>query len=399
MLKQRIYSWIAFDRSLQAVRGDSAAHSIHQLRFQLFEQGLTAVKVTSVVKPSRRDWQLPALIVVTRQLAMLLQAGLPLLDCLKMMAEEQPKPQWRYLINQIQRQVAEGVAFSQALAQYPQVFPPIFCELIKTAELTGDMALCCSKLLEQQEKSLALRQRVKKALRYPLFVLAVTLAVALLMLTVVLPEFAEIYRTFETPLPLFTQWVMATADMIKDYGIIAAVALVIIAGGYLHYFHSSPEWRRREQALMMSLPLMNTLLRAHCSASIFYSLSMTLRAGIVLSEGLGAAANAIGYDTYRRALFNIQNRIEQGEPFYSAVAECGLFSELSRRLIQMGETSGSLETILAKLAEIHENELNQITDNISQTLEPLLMTVLAGIVGSLVIAMYLPIFQLGNAIT
>lgn len=396
MTVQRIYSWRAFDHKQDIQRGDIASESIEKVRYQLIMQGMIPVQIKAGAKLSASVYSLSSLTVITRQLATMLQGGLPLINSLQLLAKDHPKPQWRYLLNAIQQEVAQGTPFSQVLTQYPGVFPPLFCELMQTGELTGELDLCCLTLAEQQEKSLKLQAKIKKALRYPLFILIVAIAVTLLMLTLVLPEFAEIYDSFNSPLPYFTQLIIALSDAIRAYGFVCLIFIVLTVGGYVKYCRLQPSWQEKEQRFILQIPLINNLLRTQYLARIFHTLSMTQRAGIILSDGLSAAANSANHFLYRQSVLNIKQKIEQGYSFYQAVVESGFFSELSCQLIQVGEESGSLDAMLAKLADIYTQEVESIAENLTQILEPLLMLILGGIVGSLVIAMYLPIFQLGN---
>lgn len=396
MNAQRLYLWQAYDNDQNMQQGETAGESADKVRFQLILQGLAPIRIKSGPTLSSAHWPLSSLMIVTRQLATMLRAGLPLINCLQLLAKGHPKPQWRYLLNQIQQQVAQGKPFSQVLGQYPNVFPALFCELMQTGELTGELDLCCLKLAEQQEKSLNLQKKIKKALRYPVFILVITVLVTLLMLIFVLPEFAAIYDGFDAPLPYFTQLIMSLSDLIRSYGIGSAAMASTIVLIYMKRYRPKPVWQRREQQLALKIPLVNKLLGISYLARIFHTLSMTQRAGITLSEGLSAAANSANHYLYQQAILLIKRKIEEGGSFYQAVTECEFFSDLSRQLIQVGEESGSLDIMLAKLADIYEQEAASTAESLTQTLEPLLMLILGLIVGSLVIAMYLPIFQLGN---
>lgn len=398
MKSQRLYFWQAYDNSQRLRKGETAGESAAKVRYELILQGLAPTKVKPGPSLSSAKWPLMSLTIVTRQLATMLQAGLPLINCLALLAKNHPKPHWRYLLNAIQLEVSQGKPLSSVIKQYPKVFPSLFCELIGTAELTGELDVCCLKLAEQQEKSLNLQKKIKKALRYPVFILIVAIVVTILMLVLVLPEFAQIYSSFDAQLPYFTQLIMVLSDLVRTRGL--GLVAVISAAGFLYakQFHTKALWRQREQRIALKIPLFNKLLNVHCLARIFHTLSMTQRAGITLSDGLNAAANSVTHYLYRQEVFAIRQKIEQGTSFYQAAGECKFFTDLSLQLIQVGEESGSLDVMLTKLAEIYEQEAASMAESLTQTLEPLLMLTLGVIVGGLVIAMYLPIFQLGNVI-
>lgn len=393
---QRIYSWQAYDNEQQLIKGELLATSIHSIKYQLITQGLMPVSVKAGPIWSDKHWSLSALVIVTRQLATMLQAGLPLVNSLQLIAQNHPKPQWRYLITQLQQQVEQGIPFSDVIKQYHSVFPPLFSQLIYTGELTGSLDICCLKLVEEQEKLLKQQAKIKKALRYPVFILCVAVIVMLLMLLLVLPEFAEIYSSFDAELPAFTQMVINLSELIMEYGVSFVVLITMTGLGYRYYFRQKTYWQEWEAKCALKLPIIKQILHVYYLARIFQVLSMMQQAGIVLSESLNAVANTTNHHLYRRALLDIKYKIEQGTPFHQAISECHYFSELSHQLIQIGEESGSLDSMLQKLADIYEQQVDETTEACTQILEPVLMLILAGIVGSLVIAMYLPIFQLGN---
>lgn len=396
MALQRLYLWQAYDEQQQFVKGESLASSPDQVKYQLITQSLIPVTVKAGPVWSEKHWSLSALVTVTRQLATMLQAGLPLVKSLQLVAQSHPKPQWRYVIRQIQLQVEQGTTFSDAIKQYPAIFPSLFCQLIYTGELTGTLDTCCLKLVEEQEKSLKQQAKIKKALRYPVFILCVAVIVTLLMLLLVLPEFAEIYSSFDAELPAFTQMVINLSELIMEQGIRFLVVTIMMILSYRYYFRRKSDWQKWEEKTVLKLPIVKQILHVHYLARMFQVLSMMQQAGIVLSESLQAVANTMNHHLYRQALLDIKYKIEQGFSFHHAISECDYFSDLSCQLIQIGEESGALDNMLQKLAEIYEQQVDETTEACTQTLEPMLMMVLAGIVGSLVIAMYLPIFQLGN---
>lgn len=392
MTYSRLYTWL----DIEGHSGEISANSVRHARQQLMVQGVIAVKIKLAVKLSRRQWQLAELSMITRQLATLLQAGLPLNHSLRLIASEHPLPAWRYILKQLQSQISQGKSFSSALAEYPQAFPALFRELISTGELTGKLDQCCFLLANQQEKRVRLQQKIRKALGYPLFVLAVALLVSLLMLILVLPAFTEIYQSFDAPLPYFTQCVIALSDAIQHHGLIGAILLSTLYGYYLNRLHPQQYWQAREQQIILQLPFCGKLIQTNILARVFRTLAMTQHAGIPLTNGIKSSANAAGNIHYYHSLIFTLRLIEQGTSLFSALHQQPLFPALACQLVRAGEESGMLDTMLDKLADIYEDQAENLAENLSAKVEPLLMTILAVIIGGLVIAIYLPIFQLGN---
>lgn len=392
MNNSRLYIW----RSVDGLSGEIPASSIINARQMLILRGVIPIKIKASIRLGKNCWQLAALSIITRQLATMLQAGLPLSNCLLLIAAEHPHPAWRYLLKELQMAISQGKSFSLALNEHTDAFPPLFRELIATGELTGKLDECCFLIAEQQDKLLKLQKKVRKALRYPLFILAVASIVTLLMLIFVLPSFAEIYRSFNAPLPWFTQSIISLSEAIIDYGIFIGSFPVLLYGYYIKKLKTQANWKEKEQKILLNLPLCGKLLQISALAKIFRTLAMTQHAGISLIAGIKSAANASGNIQFLNALTTTVKLIEQGTPLFKALHQQVLFPPLCYQLIRVGEESGMLDVMLDKLAGIYEAESESQAENLSSRLEPLLMLVLGIIVGGLVIAIYLPIFQLGN---
>ncbi|GKX63001.1 type II secretion protein F [Pragia fontium] len=390
------YSTLFIWQDIDGKTGEIPASTRNHAKQLLIIQGTVPVRIKAGVKLSRKCWPLSALSLVTRQLATMLQAGLTLSHCLGLIAAEHPQPAWRYLLKELQNQIAQGKAFSLALSEYPDAFPPLFCELIRTGELTGKLEQCCWLLAEQQDKLIKLQKKVRKALSYPIFILAVALLVVLLMLTLVLPAFSEIYQSFNAPLPWFTQSLIDLSDIIRDFGLLMLILISIPIVYYVKKLRPQLNWQQREQRLLLRLPLCGKLIQTNGLAKIFRTLAMTQQAGIPLTAGIKSAANASGNIQYLNALLTILKLIEQGSPLCEALRQQTLFPSLSHQLIRVGEESGTLDDMLNKLADIYETEAETLAENLSAKIEPLIMMILGVIIGGLVIAIYLPIFQLGN---
>lgn len=398
MKKCRLYLWQAIDPQGGIRQGELMVADKNQAYQQLLEQGLQPYQISAGKRITPRLWRGEPMIQFTRQLATLLQAGLPLVNSLQLLAKEHQSAAWRCLLLDISHKVALGQPFSEVISEQQRVFPLIYRQLIAIGELTGNLDRCCLQLAQQQEAQQKLQKKVAKALRYPLFICAVAILVSILMLVMVLPEFAKVYQSFNAPLPWFTQGLLNLSALLIGAGPYLLVSLAGLVGGYLRWLHPLPDWQRREQAALLRIPLIASLIKGSCLSQIFRILTMTQQAGLTLVEGLDAATLSVGNLFYRQALETIQQQLAQGHPFYSALAQQTLFPALCQQLVRVGEESGTLDILLEKLAHWHEQQTHELADTLAQTLEPMLMMVVGGIVGALVIAMYLPIFQLGNVL-
>ncbi|MHC0744035.1 protein transport protein HofC [Klebsiella pneumoniae] len=351
-----------------------------------------------------------------RQLATLLQAGLPLAEGLSLLAQQQSHAQWQALLEALGRELAQGVAFSAALAQWPQAFPPLYLAMISTGELTGKLDICCLQLANQQQEQQRLASKVKKALRYPLIVLSLALLVVLGMLYFVLPEFTAIYQTFSTPLPLLTRMVVAAGDMLsRGWPLLLASLLSPLllnqlirrrpAGfGRRPPVRPTPRcrgpwagWRPR-QRLLNALPLIGSLIGGQQLSLIFTILALTQSAGISFLQGLQSVEESLSCPLWRQRLAQARALIVQGEPIWQALSRCGGFTPLCLQLIRTGESAGALDQMLENLAHHHRQQTYQRADSLAAHLEPMMLVITGSLVGILVVAMYLPVFHLGDAI-
>lgn len=392
----KLFKWQAIDSQGMMQTGEILADSLEKTNEQLFASGLQPVSVKNIQRLSSRYWKGAELVSLIRQLATLLQAGLPLVNSLALIAGEHPKPAWRCILREITECVKEGQQLSVVLGSHPQIFPIIYRQIIAIGEVTGQLERCCLQLAIQQEQQAELGKKVKKALRYPLIVCCITIMVTLLMLVFVLPEFAKVYASFDATLPLFTRGLLILSAGLVKYGLYLTGLIVMIMGYYFHFLHAQQKWQWREQQIVLRLPLLSKLVTDSCLSQIFQTLAMTQQAGMTLIKGLESASMSITNLHFQRAVDNIKEQLALGIPLHSAFSKNSLFPSLCQQLIRIGEESGALDELLSKLAQWHQRQAYELADNLSQTIEPLLMIVMGVLVGGLVIAMYLPIFQLGT---
>jgi len=391
-----LFRWQAVDSRHQLHEGESLAADEARLLRQLAEQDLLPVSWRRARTWRARHWKWQQKIDLVRQLATLLKAGLPLAQGLALLSQGHTHTGWRLLLHALRLQVVSGVPFSQALSQWPQIFPPLFCALMQVGELTGQLDVCCAQLADQQARQRYLWNKVVKALRYPLFILLVAVAVSAGMLLFVLPEFVSVYASFNAPLPAFTAAVMALSTGLQRWGGWFLILLIAAAMGWQALRRRSPAWQRWEQRLMLRLPLLSDLWRGSQLSQIYAVLQLTQQAGITLLQGLQAAEATLTTRLWRDAMLELQQHIAQGRPLHQALREHALFTPLCMQLVHVGEEAGALDIMLARLAEWHEAQTLSLADALAASLEPAMMVVIGVIVGTLVIAMYLPVFGLGN---
>ncbi|KAA9002587.1 protein transport protein HofC [Affinibrenneria salicis] len=394
----QLYRWQAIDSEGEFHQGEYIDARRRAVFLRLIQAGYQPLRITRSGYLTAKDRHHQQRCGFIRQLATLLQAGLPLLEGLTLLAQQHERPVWRAMLQALGRQVSAGKSLSDALADYPWAFPAVYRALIATGELTGRLDECCLKLARQQEKQHQLNRTVKKSLRYPCFVMTIALLVSLLMLTLVLPQFARLYASFDTPLPALTRLLLSLADGLTRVGGAGVLLPLVLLAAYWRLRQRRPSWRHREQRALLRCPLFADLVRGNCLSQIFHILAMTQSAGLTLPAGLQAVCATLHNPLYRQLLLEMQARLQQGVALHQTLSDARLFPAPCPQLIRTGEESGTLDEIFHQLAHWHEQNTAQLAETLSQTLEPLLMLIVGVIVGTLVVAMYLPIFQLSDVL-
>lgn len=391
-----LWRWKAIDDQGALKQGLILINGRPSLKLYLAEHQLLLISAHRVWGALFTRWSMPDKIELIKQVALLLHAGITLTSALSLIAEQHARPAWGALLQDLKNKIARGTPFAEALQTWPQIFPPLFIALLHTGELTGKLSDCCHQLATQQEQLYLLHKKVHKALRYPILVLLVSILVSMGMLSFVLPEFARIYQSVNTPLPVLTQVIMTTAEQLTVLAMPGSLAMALFCTVFIVSRKRHPGWRAQEQRILLTIPLVAPLWRGKILSQIFAVLSMTQKAGIPLLEGLTAAAKTVSQPLWQEQLDHIKNEIAQGIPFWQALGTSRCFTPLCRQLIRVGEESGELDTMLGRLTQWHTQQTQEQADNLTAMLEPLLIVIVGGIIGLLVIGMYLPIFHMGE---
>ncbi|WP_342322206.1 protein transport protein HofC [Kosakonia sp. BYX6] len=395
MASKQLWQWSGLDESGELQSGLCWSENRTAAMLQLYQQRLHPLTLKR--RPVRRAlWQAEHSTALLNQLATLLQAGLTLPEGLQLMAEQHPARQWQALLRHLAQSLEQGETFSAALQQWPEVFPPLWLAMIRTGELTGKLDECCFKLASQQKAQRELSLKVKKALRYPLIILSLTAAVVLAMVYLVLPEFSAIYQTFNTPLPALTRGVIAGANIVQQCALPFMVC-ALLASAAFPLLRNHAGWLRYRQRLLLTSPIIGPLVRGQRLSQVFTVLSLTQRSGIAFLQGLESVIETLTCPYWREVLQRAHREITEGASISAALKESGEFPSLCIQLVRTGEVSGALDSMLDNLAQHHSEQTQRQADGLAAVLEPLLLVVTGIIIGVLVVAMYLPIFHLGDA--
>ncbi|AYA40885.1 protein transport protein HofC [Xenorhabdus nematophila] len=391
-----IYQWQAINNKGRAITGESIGYSKKNIFQQLSYLDLQPYSIKCKRMIHYREKEMTYRQHFIHQLSTLLTSGIPLLRGLIILLQDCKLALWRCVLKDMIQKISQGESFSSTLAYYPKLFSPLFCQIIAVGEQTGQLENCCQLIISQLEQQNMLQKKIQKAYRYPLIVAFVTLLVILLMLIFVLPEFRQVYSSFNATLPLLTQWVLSGSDFLIHYGLFTLLIIFILLTGYLwlrKHFSIVPI---KEKMLILRLPLFKQLTIYQQTTQIFHILFMTQKAGLTLTAGLECALNATHHPVFIAGVKNLHRQIQQGIPMSDALKKTPHFPSLCQQFIMVGEESGELELFLFNLAKWYQEKSINLADSLVQLLEPLLMMIMALIVGLLLLAMYLPIFQLGT---
>jgi type IV pilus assembly protein PilC len=394
------FAWEGKDKRGNRVKGKSLAPDETVLRSELRRQGIAASKIRKQSSPIGGGGKVNPgdIAVFSRQLATMLAAGIPLVQAFEIVGNGNDKPAMQKLILDIKADVEGGTSLHEALGKHPLHFDDLFVNLVEAGEQAGALEALLDKVATYKEKTEALKKKVKKALFYPAAVLVVAVIVTIILLIFVIPQFETLFKGFGADLPAFTQAVINLSRFVQSDGIYIAI---VTGGSFATFFYFKKRSRRMREfldRLSLKIPIIGPILNKSAIARYARTLSTMFAAGVPLVEALESVAGATGNIVYEDAVLRMRDEVATGQRLQRAMEGTGLFPNMVVQMIAVGEESGSLDSMSAKVATFYEEEVDNAVDSMSSLLEPLIMAILGVLVGSLVIAMYLPIFKLGSVV-
>ena len=396
---QNIYIWQGTDKNGNKTKGEIQGSSQALVKAQLRKQGINPQRVKRKPKElfgTRKQKITPGDIAVfTRQLATMMKSGIPLVQSFEIVGESLENPSMRELVMLIRDDVAAGNNFADTIRKHPRYFDDLFCNLVDAGEQSGALETVLDRLATYKEKSEALKAKIKKAMNYPIAVVVVALVVTGILLVKVVPQFAETFSSFGAELPAFTQMVLNLSDLAIAHW--WKVLIGVGVGGYIFKEAKirSEAFRNALDRLTLKLPVIGPIQNSSCYARFTRTLSTTFSAGVPLVDALDSVAGATGNIVYSTATKKIKDDVTTGQQLNFAIKNTTLFPVMITQMVGIGEESGALDSMLDKCAIYYEAEVDNAVDGLTALMEPMIMAVLGILVGGLMIAMYLPIFQLG----
>ena len=397
-IKEYVFEWEGKDRNGKPVRGEVRAAGENQVQATLRRQGVMVQKVKKRKTASARRIKPKDIAIFTRQLATMMKAGVPLLQSFDIVGRGNPNPSVNKLLNQVRTDVETGTSLSAAFRKHPLYFNALYCNLVEAGEAAGILEELLDRLATYMEKTEAIKSKVKSALMYPTAVIVVAFVVVVVIMIFVIPAFEEVFDSFGADLPAPTLLVIAISEFFVAYWWIVFGAL----GGGLYFFMQA--WKRNLKVqrvmdrVLLKLPVFGTLVEKSTVARWTRTMSTMFAAGVPLVEALDSVGGASGNSLYADATTQIQREISTGTSLTMAMNNARIFPSMVLQMTAIGEESGSLDHMLGKAADFYEQEVDDMVAGLSSLMEPIIIVVLGTIIGGIVIAMYLPIFQLGQVV-
>ena len=395
------YIYKGVDSKGNKVEGEISGNNPALIKAQLRRQGIIANKVQKKSKPllgGNKKVKPSDIAIFTRQMATMMKAGVPLVQSFEIVADGLDNEGVKELILKIRDDVASGTAFADALRKHSLYFDDLFCNLVASGEQSGALETMLERIATYKEKTESLKAKIKKAMTYPIAVIIVALVVTAILLVKVVPQFAETFSNFGADLPAFTLFVLSISEWMQKNWFFALLAVVFAVGGTLEVKKRNKKVANFFDRLMLKLPIFGQITYNSIAARFARTLSTTFAAGVPLIDALKSVAGATGNVVYEEATLKIRDSVATGIPLNGAMRASGLYPTMLVQMAAIGEESGALDEMLAKSADFYEEAVDNMVDNLTTLMEPMIMAVLGILVGGLMIAMYLPIFQLGQVV-
>ncbi len=395
------FKWEGKDRKGTKVSGEMQGTNPALVKAQLRKQG---VLVTKVNKKStlfaKRGKKIKPLDVAffTRQLATMMKSGVPIIQAFDIIAEGTENPNFQKLILEIKTDVAAGNTLADSLRQHPKYFDDLFCNLVESGEQSGRLESLLDRIATYKEKTEALKAKIKKAMTYPIAVVVVAIVVTAILLLKVVPQFKEVFANFGAELPAFTLMVINLSEWLQSWWFIILIGLIAIGYTYTQAHLRSKKFRDAQDRILLKAPIVGDIIYKAAVARYARTLSTTFAAGVPLVDALDSVAGAAGNVVFYNAIVQIKEDVSAGSQLNFSMRTTNVFPSLAVQMAGIGEESGNLDGMLDKVADYYEAEVDNAVDNLTTLMEPMIMVVLGILVGGLIIAMYLPIFQLGAVV-
>ena len=399
-----VFLWEGQTRKGEKKKGEIEDENDASLRGILRRQGLTSITVKQ--KPKNLSEYLPFLkqkvkekevVIFARIFATMINAGLPLIQCLDLLAQQEQNKTFAQIITAVKEDIEGGSTLSDALRKYPNIFDDLFVNLVAAGESGGILDVILQRLSNYMEKAMKLKSKVKGAMTYPASVLAISIAVVSLLLVKVIPTFQKMFEGFGGELPGPTQFLITLSTYAQKYFLVAIIALAVAVYAFRRYYKTEKGTLLIDDLILKS-PVFGPLLKKVAVARFTRTMSTMMTSGVPILEGLAIVSKTAGNKVVENALIRVRKSISEGKTIAEPLLETGIFPPMVVQMIAVGEATGALDAMLSKIADFYDDEVDAAVDAMTALLEPFMMVFLGGVVGGMIIAMYLPIFKMASVV-
>ncbi len=397
-IKDFVFEWEGKDRSGKVVRGEIRAAGENQVKATLRRQGVLATKIKKRRMRSGKKIKPKDIALFTRQMATMMKAGVPLLQAFDIVGRGNTNPSVTKLLNDVRSDVETGTSLNAAFRKFPMYFDSLYCNLVEAGEQAGILEALLDRLATYMEKTEAIKAKIRSALMYPTAVVIVAFVVVTVIMIFVIPAFKDVFMSFGAELPAPTLFVMAVSEFFVSYWWL----IFGIIGGTGYFFLQA--WKRNERMqkfmdrALLKMPVFGDLINKSCIARWTRTLSTMFAAGVPLVEALDSVGGASGNSVYADATTKIQQEVSTGTSLTNAMTNANVFPSMVVQMVAIGEESGSIDHMLGKSADFYEAEVDEMVAGLSSLMEPIIIVFLGGLIGGIVVSMYLPIFKLGQVV-
>ncbi|MGL4315524.1 MAG: type II secretion system F family protein [Pseudomonas sp.] len=400
-LKTSQFSWEGTNRQGAKIKGELSGLNPALVKAQLRKQGINPIKVrkkSASLFSAGKAIKPMDIALFTRQMATMMKAGVPLLQAFEIIGEGFDNPNMRKLVDDLKQEVAAGNSFATALRKQPKYFDDLYCNLVDSGEQAGALETLLDRVATYKEKTEAMKAKIKKAMTYPISVVVVAVIVTAILLIKVVPAFKDVFDNFGAELPAFTLFVVAMSEGLQKWWFVFSIVLFGAGFALKEANQRSESFRNWKDRTLLKAPIIGDILYKSAVARYARTLATTFAAGVPLVDSLDSVAGAVGNVVFRNAVNKVKQDVSSGTQLNFAMRTTGVFPTMAIQMTAIGEESGALDIMLDKVATYFEDEVDNKVDNLATLMEPMIMAVLGVLVGGLIIAMYLPIFQLGQVV-
>lgn len=397
-----IFQYVGINNKGQTVVGNIEANTLTLAKIDLRKKGISIHKIVkkraAFFTQETKKIKAKDLTLLSRQLATLIDSGIPLVQAFQIIARGQVKQQIKELLQKLNYNLETGFTLAEALRKFPNYFNELFCNLVEAGEKSGTLAIMLHRIANYKEQHELIKNKIKKALTYPLVVLLVAITVTFILLIFVVPQFERLFTEFGAELPVLTQLIMKLSQKVVSFGYLLCIILGLQFYCFIYALKHSLTFAKKMDAFLLRLPWIGEILAKTAIMRFSRTLAITFAAGLPLIEALKVVSGTTGNLIFCEATLNIKDQLATGLQLSKSMEHTFLFPKMVIQMVAIGEESGTLEKMLSKIADFYEEDVHTAVDTLCNLLEPVLMTLIGILVGGIVLAMYLPIFKLGTAL-